>query len=241
MRRLMSLIALLLTLLSVPARAQLIACHLPDSLPQSTPESPRPGEVLNARPTQYVLALSWSPQFCRSRGSDPKFALQCNGEAGHFGFILHGFWPDVAGKSDPAWCGPAQPLPASLIRQHLCMTPSAQLMTHEWAKHGTCASSDPEKYFKAASLLFSALKFPDMESLSRRRITIAAFASAFSSINPGVRPKMIAVNLDRGSWLKEVRLCLDSNLKPHRCAREDWGDDPSRFLKVWQADALRPL
>ncbi len=222
--------------LSLPgtAMAQANMCHVPDNLPAAEAENPPPGEVRNIRPTQYLMALSWSPQFCKSRGDDPKHAVQCGGEAGKFGFILHGLWPDVEGRDDPAWCGPAKPLSQALMRQNLCMMPSPHLMQHEWAKHGTCASAEPERYFKAAGLLFNALKFPDMNALSRRQITIASFTAAFSGLNPGIRPDMIVVTVDKGGWLKEMRLCLDAKLKPKRCAQEDWGTKPTRFLKIWR-------
>ena len=34
----------------------------------------------------YVLALSWSPEFCHSHPAN----AQCSG---HFGFVVHGLWP----------------------------------------------------------------------------------------------------------------------------------------------------
>jgi ribonuclease T2 len=232
------LMACLIAAVTLPsaAAAQATLCRLPERIPAAEAETPPPGEARNIRPTQYLMALSWSPQFCKSRSNDPKQAFQCSGEVGKFGFILHGLWPDIDGRDDPAWCGPAKPLSADLLRRNLCMMPSPHLMQHEWAKHGTCASRDPEKYFKAAGLLFNALKFPDMDTLSRRRITVASFTAAFSGLNPGIRPDMIAVNTDKGGWLKEIRICLDVNLKPKSCAREDWGTNPNRFVKIWRAE-----
>ncbi len=229
------LLALFL-ILSAPAHAQVNQCSIPDKIPAVQTENPPPGEVRNLRATQHLLALSWSPHFCKTHEGDAKAAFQCDGQAGKFGFILHGLWPDVAGRDDPAWCAPAKPLPSALIRRHLCMTPSPQLLQHEWAKHGTCATDDPEKYFRAASLLYDALKFPDMNRLSRRRITIASFTAAFSGLNPGIRPDMISVQTDKGGWLKEIRLCLDANLKPRICAPEDRGERQSRFLRIWRGE-----
>ena len=228
------LATLIAILLPFPAFAQASQCRVPDRITLPEREDPPAGEVRNARATQHLLALSWSPHYCRTRGNDPQDRLQCGGEVGKFGFILHGLWPDVAGKSDPAWCAPAKPLSRSLIEKHFCMTPSPRLLNHEWAKHGTCASSDPDKYFKAAGLLYAALKFPDMDSLSRRRITVATLSAAFAGQNPGVRPNMVAVHTDKGGWLKEVRLCLDASMRPKVCAPEDRGTKPTRFLKIWR-------
>ncbi len=224
----------MMLILPTTAFAQAQQCKVPDALPTPERESPPPGEVVNIRGTQNLLSLSWSPQFCRAAGDRAENRYQCSGEAGKFGFILHGLWPDVAGRRDPAWCGPAKPLPRALIRQHFCMTPSPDLLQHEWAKHGTCATSDPDKYFKAASLLYGALKFPDMDYLSRRRITVATVMGAFASQNPGIAPNMVSVQTTRDGWLQEVRICLDANMRPRRCAPEDRGTKPTRFVKIWR-------
>lgn len=218
----------------VPTLAQAAQCRIPDALPQPEREDPPPGAIRNIRATHYLLALSWSPHFCQRRGGEPKNRFQCSGEAGQFGFILHGLWPDVAGKRDPAWCGPAAPLSKALIREHFCMTPSPDLLQHEWAKHGSCASTDPARYFKAASLLYRALTFPDMDMLSRRRITAATIAAAFAARNPGLTPNSVAVFTDDKGWLKEVRLCLTQALRPMPCRPEDRGVAATRFVKVWR-------
>src|SRR3546814_11862031 len=90
---------------------------------------------------------------------------------GRVGFVLHGLWPDAAGRRDPRWCRPV-PLPdPATIRANLGVTPSADLLAHEWAKHGSCRFSDAPRYFRAASVMFDAVRFPDMDRLSRRNPT----------------------------------------------------------------------
>ncbi len=215
------------------AWAQANQCRVPEKLEDAAEESPRPAEALNVTSTGYLLSLSWSPQFCRAHSSEPKNRWQCGTEAGNFSFILHGLWPDAPGRADPAWCAPAKPLPRALIRQHFCMTPSPQLLQHEWAKHGTCVTDKPEKYFKAASLLYGALKFPDMNSLSGRRTKVAGFSVAFLRANPGLRPGMFAVDMSRDAWLEGINICLDTDLRPRQCPREDRGARPGRPLKIW--------
>jgi ribonuclease T2 len=234
--RLFVAVALSTSIFTIPAHAQTQgpSCTIPDRLPEPRRESPPPGEIVNIRPTQNLLSLSWSPQFCKRNGDKAEHRLQCGGEAGKFGFILHGLWPDVAGKRDPAYCRPAKTLPKNLIRQHFCMTPSPDLLQHEWAKHGTCATDDPERYFKAASLLYSALTFPDMDYLSRRRITVSSLTAAFASRNPGLRQDAISVKMDGQGWLQEVRVCLDANMRPKVCNPEDRGARGNRFIKIWR-------
>src|SRR3546814_17248962 len=98
---------------------------------------------------------------------------------GRFGFILHGLWPDAAGRRDPRWCRPV-PLPdPATIRANLCVTPSADLLAHVWAKHGSCRFSDAPRYFRAASVMFDVVRFPDMARMSRRTPTAGGIRRAF--------------------------------------------------------------
>jgi ribonuclease T2 len=226
-------LALILTLIPATVWAQANQCRVPDKLEEPEEEAPRPGEALSVQVTGNLLSLSWSPQFCRSHGSEPKNRWQCAMAGDDFGFILHGLWPDAPGRADPAWCAPAKPLSRAVIRQNFCMTPSPQLMQNEWAKHGTCATDKPEKYFKAASLLYGALKFPDMNGLSGRRLTVGSFGAAFLRANPGLRPGMFAVDTSRDGWLEGIKLCLDTDLRSRQCPGEDRGARPGRSLKIW--------
>jgi ribonuclease T2 len=224
----------LVVFLPAQALAQASACQIPNTLPEARAETPPAGEVRNVPPTGYTLALSWSPQFCRQKGDEPKNDLQCSGSAGRFGFILHGLWPDGPGRDDPAWCAPAKPLSTALIKRNLCMMPSVHLQQHEWAKHGTCATSDPDRYFRAASLLFNAVKWPDMDRLSRSRPSMGRFIGAFTAANPGLRSDMIQVQTAGGNWLSEVRICLGTDYKPRTCPRDSGRTRYKSALKIWR-------
>src|SRR3546814_14891614 len=98
----------------------------------------------------------------------------------------------------------------------MCMTPSAQLLQHEWAKHGTCMSPHPAAYFRAAEILFGAVRFPDMTALVAKRQTAGLVRRAFASVNEGIAPEMIAVATDRQGWLDEVPLCLGPRARSQR-------------------------
>jgi ribonuclease T2 len=144
--------------------------------------------------------------------------------------VLHGLWPDGEGKSWPQWCAPAPVLPSRTIAAHYCATPSAQLLQHEWAKHGTCiAGATPESYFGQSNRLFHALRFPDMATLARPGLTEGAFAQAFAAGNPGLDAEDIRLNLDKEGWLQEVWLCLDTAFRPMRCAAPS---QPSRTVRI---------
>lgn len=217
------------------AQAQAIGCSVPDRVPVPRVEQPPRGEPVRRPPvTGYLLAMSWSPEHCAGvrnpEGARDRF--QCSGENGRFGWVLHGLWPETDDADYPQWCRPARIVPQPVLKKHLCMTPSAQLIQHEWAKHGTCMSPHPAAYFRAAGLLFRAVRFPDMQALATRRQTAGDVRRAFAAVNPGVTPSMIGVTSDRQGWLKEVRLCLGLRMKPAHCKSFQVGVRDGRSLRV---------
>jgi ribonuclease T2 len=233
MRKTPILLALAILSIASPAMAQGRGCLIPRSLPRPALESPPRGQAKRVPVRGNTLALSWSPQFCREHAGDRRHAGQC-AASGQFGFILHGLWPEGEGASAPAWCAAATVLPQAIIERHFCMTPSVQLLQHEWQKHGTCATRDPERYFAAASLLYSAFKWPDMNRLSYERPSVAAFAEAFAGANPGLPAASVLVQTTNGGWLKEVKICLDTGYKPRVCPRGKRGTDPRMKIRIWR-------
>ena len=228
-----TLFAALLIALPSAALAQANSCIVPDALPELRVETPPPGQIRKVPVTGYLLSLSWSPQYCRDKQSSAADASQCGKDA-RFGFILHGLWPEGDRQIDPAWCGEAKPLDAGLVKQHFCMTPSARLLQHEWAKHGTCMADKPDRYFRAASILYRAVRFPDMNVLSRRGVTTGAFAAEFARINRGMSPAMVRIMITPGNWLKEVRVCMDTAFKPRPCPKGEPTAPPKRRLNIWR-------
>lgn len=218
---------------STTAFAQAAQCIIPKNLPAPQVETPPPSQIRRTPVTGNVLALSWSPQFCRAHEGDRRHESQC-GVKGQFGFILHGLWPEGKGRDDPAWCAPAGPLSRETIQRNFCMTPSAQLQQHEWAKHGTCATGDPDRYFKAASILYNAMNWPDMRALSFKRPTVAEFVQAFVDANPGLPFAAVRVKSSRGGWLEEVKICLDVNYRSRPCPSDVNGAPLRARLKIWR-------
>jgi ribonuclease T2 len=222
----------LLTALPSIAQAQVIACQLPAEMPRPRPDGPDARTPKRLIPTAgYTLAISWSPQYCRD---SPGF--QC--DAGNrFGFVLHGLWPDGPGKDWPQYCRPVGLLPEATIRANLCMTPSAQLLQHEWAKHGSCMAGSADDYFKRAAKLYRAVRFPDMDALSRRRpLTAGSVAAAIASANPGMTANMMRITATREGWMDEVWLCLDRNFRNRRCPAHQGGAKPNTAIKIWHGD-----
>lgn len=233
MRRLPTMMSVMLAAAApFPALAQALQCSPPRILPGTHPETPDEEQPRRVMPIGgYSLAIMWSPQVCagpyrRSEG------FRCDG-GNRFGFTLHGLWPDGKGKSWPQYCRSEGTIPAAVTRANLCVTPSAQLIRHEWSKHGTCMTSRPADYFNTSRALFERLHFPDMKALARRReLNAGDLADAFASANIGLRPDMMRITATRAGWLDEVWMCLDTRLSPTRCVPGKGGLPRTARLKV---------
>ncbi|MET0280375.1 MAG: ribonuclease T [Steroidobacteraceae bacterium] len=222
------------------AHAQALACAVPSAIGTPQPVGPSQSEPVQKVPVGgYTLSLSWSPQFCRTAtGADLDF--QCH-SAARFGFVLHGLWPDGRGDGPPPqFCRPAKLLPSKVLRANMCMSPSVDLLQHEWAKHGTCMSRRPQAYFKAGRRLFGALAFPDMASLVQKGdLTQRDLRDAFLAANRqlhGLTSAAVRIRTSRDNWLEEIYVCLDAKMRPGACRRrEPTEQELARPLRIWPA------
>ena len=228
-------IALMLAL-SAPgfAHAQSYQCAVPAEIPVPRADRPSLDQPRRILPIGgYTLAISWAPEYCRAKGRDPRARFECGG-GNRFGFVLHGLWPDGTGATWPQYCRPASILPAPVIRAHLCATPSAQLLQHEWAKHGTCMSDRPEAYFRQSNRLYAALRYPDMQRLSRRPLTAGQLAEAMARANPGLAANMMRITATRSGWLDEIWLCLGTDKRYAACPAHQGGLAADAAIKIWR-------
>lgn len=239
MRTVLKITAIAAMLGASPAFAQAMSCVPPKNISRPRPDLPSVDQPSRVLPIgSYTLAITWSPGFCRANGTDPDNKFQCGGNA-RFGFTLHGLWPDGVGKEWPQYCTKTQLLPDAVIRKNLCATPSAQLIQHEWAKHGTCMPGTPADYFGKARRLYDALRYPDMAALSRQPLTVAQFKAHLARKNPGIPATAMRVTLTRQNWLDEVWLCLDIRLRYARCRPNSGGAPDAALVKIWRGGQRR--
>lgn len=220
-------------LLSGTACSKTTSCEIPADVPQPRLEGPTIDEPRRLLPIGgYTLALTWSPQRCASRMTSPMDHLRCSGEAGKFGFTLHGLWPDGEGRKWPQYCAPTRLVSEKVIREHLCAIPSPQLIQHEWEKHGTCMAKTPAEYFAKSEALFGKLRFPDMDELSGEAMTATAFQQAFAVANEGMRADQMRLKVSGAGWLEEVHICLDKRLERRSCPAWQGGAKADRPIRI---------
>ncbi len=233
--RRLSTVALAAAWLGLPATAgaQAYSCAVPAVLPPIHPELPNERNPQRLLPIgSYTLAVTWTPEYCYSHRSEPAAAFECGGGGARFGFSLHGLWPDGIGPEWPQYCKSTPLLPDATLRRNLCATPSAQLLQHEWAKHGTCTGSTPDAYFARSTGLYRKLVWPDMTTFGRGTTTAGAVAQAVAAANPGMSADMMRVTATRDGWLDEVWFCLDKQMAYTRCKAGSGGAAPETTIRV---------
>ena len=214
------------------AQAQSYQCNMPRAV--EPPYAERNGPVRQTPITGYTMAVSWSPEFCRGREGNRAQALQCSGRNGRFGFVMHGFWPE-SGRSWPQWC-PTRLHPTGIdVARQLCRSPSANLVAHQWAKHGACMARTPATYFKISNILWDSYRWPDYDRISRQKgLTVGDIRRAFVEANSGWRADAVGVHLNDKGWLQELRLCYSKRFRPTRCDKARLGAKDSAPAKIWR-------
>ena len=166
----------------------------------------------------YVLALSWSPDYCAVNGAgDPQ---QC-GSGKRLGFVLHGLWPQN-NRGYPSNCT-SEKLPGAVKARYQGLYPSEALFTHEWEKHGTCSRLTPEQYLSLSKRLKESVAIPAEFRAPPQpiRVTTVQFKQALMAVNPNLGDSgLIVFCSGSGRFLREVFVCFTRDGKPTACSRE---------------------
>jgi len=164
----------------------------------------------------YLLSLSWSPQYCSEMGDDPSDPQCAAGR--HFGFVVHGLWPENQNGVNPRTCKPAQQLDAQAEKSVLDLMPSHQLISHEWGAHGTCSGLAPAEFLKLTRVAAQKVKIPAKYQGPKTALVVPVkeFRQSLLDANPGLKSENIALYCD-DRFLREVRVCMDKSLNFRAC------------------------
>ena len=162
----------------------------------------------------YVLALSWSPNWCVLEG-DARGAEQCDRD---LGWSLHGLWPQYD-RGWPSYCPTLERSPSRAMTAGMVdIMGSGGLAWHQWNKHGTCAGVSAEEYYSQSRFAYEQVVRPTVLRKLDRTFEISAkvIEDAFLQSNPSLRPDMITITCKDGH-IQEARICLTKGMIPRAC------------------------
>jgi ribonuclease T2 len=164
----------------------------------------------------YLLSLSWSPAFCLQSPA----SAECNG-ARHYGFIVHGLWPQNE-RGWPENCAGTAQVPDSVVEQISDLMPARKLIYHEWSAHGTCSGLDPVNFFTLVRRAYGSVAIPaPLVSLGAAiEQPPTAVVNEFLQANPRLPAQSVVATCSGGGAprLREVHICFDPELNPRACS-----------------------
>lgn len=179
----------------------------------------------------WVLALSWSPEYCASREARAD-SNQCSSP---HAFVVHGLWPQFE-QGHPEFCDTRTRVDEHIARRLEPLVPDRGLVFHQWKKHGSCSGLSPDAYFATLEKARAGVQVPAafLSAAAGRRVRRIDLERAFVDVNPGMTPEAISLQCT-GGHLREVRVCLDRDLALRACG-VDVGDACGRELSVRPVD-----
>jgi ribonuclease T2 len=174
----------------------------------------RPGDF-----DYYVMALSWSPNWCAIEG-DARQSPQCRRDSGH-GWVLHGLWPQYT-RGWPSFCRTTTPQPTPAMTDSMIdIMGTSGLAWHQWRKHGVCSGLSARDYFALSRRAYDSITRPDVFHALERPVRLPAhmIEEAFLRDNPRLTADMLTVTCREGR-IQEVRICLTRTLDPVTCGAD---------------------
>ncbi|MEO0703547.1 MAG: ribonuclease T2 [Pseudomonadota bacterium] len=167
----------------------------------------------------YVLALSWSPTWCKLEG-EARGSEQCDADR-DLGWILHGLWPQFH-QGWPSYCvtGERNPSRGDTAAMADIMGTSG-LAWHQWNKHGRCSGLSSDDYYALSREAYGQVMRPEVFRRLDAPVKLPASVveQAFLEANPELEPDMITITCKSGR-IQEARICLSKGLSPVPCGRD---------------------
>ncbi|MEJ2000556.1 MAG: ribonuclease T2 [Maritimibacter sp.] len=165
----------------------------------------------------YVLALSWSPNWCTLTG-DAREAAQCEGDAG---WVVHGLWPQYE-AGWPSYCKTSTRAPSrQMTAAQADLFGDGGAAWYQWKKHGICSGIVAQDYYALVREAYARVERPEvLRKLDHAvRLPASVVEDAFLAANPDLTPDMITITCDQG-YIQEARICLTRDLEPRVCGAD---------------------
>jgi ribonuclease T2 len=159
----------------------------------------------------YVLALSWSPNWCVMEG-DARGAEQCETD---LGWNLHGLWPQYH-RGWPDFCPTNERAPSRRMTGEMVdIMGSSGLAWHQWRKHGVCSGLSAADYYALSREAYDSIARPAVFRKLEDPVRLPAriVEEAFLKENPHLEADGLTVTC-RNDMIQEVRICLSRDLTP---------------------------
>ena len=167
----------------------------------------------------YVLALSWSPNWCEVEGK-AKGSEQCDPRLDH-GWTLHGLWPQYH-RDWPSYCRSNTPAPTRRMTAEMSdIMGTSGLAWHQWKKHGSCSGLSAQGYFDLSRRAYEMVTRPAVFRRLDKPVSLPAsvIEDAFLKENPGLSRDSLTITC-RDGYIQEARICLSRDLDPVPCGRD---------------------
>lgn len=177
----------------------------------------------------YVMALSWSANWCAQTGDD-RDDPQCDAGRG-VAWVMHGLWPQYE-DGWPSYCRTVERDPSRGQTADIAdVFGGAGSAFYQWKKHGRCAGLSASAYYDTARQAMSSITLPPVFAGLTKDIKLPASVveDAFLEANPGMQRDQITITCNDG-MIQEARICLTKDLEPRRC-----GDDTIRDCRMKDA------
>ncbi|MDI9336403.1 MAG: hypothetical protein QM520_05175 [Gammaproteobacteria bacterium] len=206
------------------------SCTLPEVIEE--PVLTKPDRINPKRFDSYILAISWSPEYCHfisESGRDKLGQFQCG--LNRFGWVVHGLWPQNSQvdkvRDQPRYCQMPSKVPNELIRQMLCTMPQEKLIVDQWNKHGSCSGMQAKEYFLRIQDLWGKIVKPSIQPAKVH--SLGEVRALWRQYNPQMSAHSINPIVKNG-YLQEVHICLNKDFEFQSCERLQ----ADRGLKVRQ-------
>ncbi|WP_425505245.1 ribonuclease T2 family protein [Tritonibacter litoralis] len=176
-------------------------------------------EYQSGRFDYYVLALSWSPNWCAVEGK-AKGSEQCDPRQDH-GWTLHGLWPQYH-RGWPSYCRSNTPAPTRRMTAEMAdIMGTSGLAWHQWKKHGSCSGLSAQGYFDLSRKAYDAVTRPAVFRKLDKPVSLPAsvIEDAFLKENPDLSRDSLTITC-RDGYIQEARICLSRDLDPVPCGRD---------------------
>ena len=167
----------------------------------------------------YVMALSWSPNWCALEGDD-RDSPQCD-ESEDFGWVLHGLWPQYE-TGWPDYCPTTAPNPTRRQTSEMAdIMGTSGLAWYQWNKHGVCSGLNSTQYYALAREAYETFVIPQAFRKLTKQVSLPAslIEEAFMDQNDELDADEITVTCMSG-YIQEVRICMTKDLEFRRCGSD---------------------